>query len=410
MHHRAVEFDAILAPAETRWTFRAYAILTAAVGLVLFLWGPRMAGGGSSLYTAPLIRAASGVLIAVACFTWPLASIADPSAARRALIGFGAGHVALFLVLLTQRAALGNPRQADALLTGILFLGFVFSLTQSGLDRQPPANAGLTTLSIFGKSTPASSVETLRRRYQHQIREAALQEERHRLARDLHDSVKQQIFAIQTSAAAVQARFEGDPAGARAALEQVRSSARQAMAEMEAMLDQLRAAPLERAGLISALRQQCEALGFRSGAAVDFEAGTLPSEDAVSPGAQEALFRIAQEALSNVARHARAARVTVRLGVVANQLQLSVEDNGSGFDASQPESGMGIANMRVGCQNSVNAKWKCPHRRREGFRTFPPQRRSGTNPLAQPQSSPGRGSAPCRGVPEEALGGVSTGP
>ena len=58
--------------------------------------------------------------------------------------------------------------------------------------------------------------------YEQQIREAAAQEERNRLARDLHDAVKQQIFAIQTSAATAEARLDADPAGTREALAQVR--------------------------------------------------------------------------------------------------------------------------------------------------------------------------------------------
>ena len=56
------------------------------------------------------------------------------------------------------------------------------------------------------------------------------------MARDLHDAVKQQLFAIQTSAATAQARFSSDAAGAHTALEQVRASARDAMKEMEAMI------------------------------------------------------------------------------------------------------------------------------------------------------------------------------
>jgi signal transduction histidine kinase len=83
---------------------------------------------------------------------------------------------------------------------------------------------------------------SLRLQYEEQIREAARQEERVRLARDLHDAVKQQLFAIQAAAATVEARFDTDAAGARQALEQVRSSSREALTEMEVMLDQLQAA------------------------------------------------------------------------------------------------------------------------------------------------------------------------
>jgi signal transduction histidine kinase len=182
--------------------------------------------------------------------------------------------------------------------------------------------------------------------YKSEIRRAAAQEERNRLARDLHDSIKQQIFAIQTGAAAAQVRFDNDPAGAREALEGVRASAREAMAEMEAMLDQLRAAPLESVGLIEAIRKQCEALRFRTGAQVDVELTPIPDGRQLTPGAAESLFRIVQEALSNVARHARATEIRVNLAVTKGSLELRIQDNGAGFREAEVSPGMGLSNMR----------------------------------------------------------------
>lgn len=117
------------------------------------------------------------------------------------------------------------------------------------------------------------------------------------------------------------------------------------------MLDQLRATPLENAGLVEAIKKQCEALGFRTGAKVDFKVGVLPSNESLPPGAQQAIFRVAQEALANVARHARAKNVSVSLDSyggrpAGNCLELKVEDDGIGF---QPDSrrGMGTASMQA---------------------------------------------------------------
>ncbi|HEX2911185.1 MAG TPA: histidine kinase [Chloroflexia bacterium] len=183
-----------------------------------------------------------------------------------------------------------------------------------------------------------------------QISEAAAQEERNRLARDLHDSIKQQIFSISIGAATVQARWENDPPGALRALTEVRRIAREAMVEMNAMLQQLRPAPLEKVGLVAALREQCEALQYRSGATVVAALDDLPSDDRFPPGSQEALFRIAQEAFGNIARHARATHVGVRLYCQFAQghdlLTLEVSDNGQGFDTSQQSGGMGLHNMQ----------------------------------------------------------------
>jgi signal transduction histidine kinase len=187
----------------------------------------------------------------------------------------------------------------------------------------------------------------LRSEYEMQIRNAARQEERARLARDLHDAVKQQLFVIQTAGATAQARFDTDAAGARAAVEQIRTAAREAMTEMEAMLDQLQSAPISNAGLVAFLRKQSEAIGFRTGAAVSFTAGTLPDERALDPGARQAIARVAQEALSNVARPARARNVTVSLGVSDRALVLMVKDDGAGFapGGAPHQAGMGMANL-----------------------------------------------------------------
>jgi signal transduction histidine kinase len=210
------------------------------------------------------------------------------------------------------------------------------------------AGEWLAFTNLFRRPQDRPSVDDLRSEYEQRIREAAGQEERNRLARDLHDSIKQQIFVIQTAAATAEARFTADEAGARQAIEQVRSSAREAMVEMEVMLDQLRAAPLGNVGLVESLKKQCEALGFRTGARVEFTGTALPPVETIPPGAQQTIFRIAQEALANVARHARATLVEVTLGTTdTGALQLKVTDDGAGFDAARAASGMGLSNMQA---------------------------------------------------------------
>lgn len=192
--------------------------------------------------------------------------------------------------------------------------------------------------------------EALREQWAQQIHEAAAQAERSRLARELHDSIKQQLFSINVNAATVQARWENDEAGAKSALESVRGSVREAMAEMEAMLHNLRPAVLETIGLVEAVRQQCESLQYRTGANVTAEIGELPTNQEFPPGAQDAVFRIAQEALTNIARHARATNVRVRLHRQTRDdedaLWLKIADDGSGFDMASADNGMGLANIR----------------------------------------------------------------
>ncbi|HEY2294676.1 MAG TPA: sensor histidine kinase [Thermoanaerobaculia bacterium] len=206
--------------------------------------------------------------------------------------------------------------------------------------RRPlwPAESGIAALSI---------PDEIRQGLLRQIGESAAQEERNRLARDLHDSIKQQLFSINVGAATAQERWERDPEGARKALADVRRSAREAMVEMQAMLHQLQPKALGTAGLIEALREQCEAVGYRSGAEVALELGEPVPDDRMPPGAAEALFRMAQEMLANVARHARARDVRLWLGRQDEEVILRIEDDGQGFEPAAETSGMGLRNLRA---------------------------------------------------------------
>jgi signal transduction histidine kinase len=197
-------------------------------------------------------------------------------------------------------------------------------------------------------------VHELRQSLLRQAGESAAQQERNRLARELHDSIKQQIFGISMGAAAAQARWDGDPQGAATALEDVQRNAQEAMVQMNALLQQLSPTPLEKVGLSQALRDQCQAFGYRTGAEVQIIFGDLPADDRLHPGTQESLFRIAQEALSNVARHARAGQARLFLGLSGpdGPLVLEVRDDGQGFEPEAvqsgmgPHQGMGLGNIR----------------------------------------------------------------
>ena len=197
-----------------------------------------------------------------------------------------------------------------------------------------------------------AEVTALRSGWLAQAQQAAAQQERNRLARELHDSIKQQLFSLQMSLAAAQAHLPAEAERAQAALQNARLGAQEALAEMNALLQQLSPAPLEKVGLVQALRDQCEALGYRSGAAVEAAFGELPGEAQLPPGAQEGLFRIAQEALSNIARHARARQVRLVLGLATDRpaLELRIDDDGQGFDPQAQAAGMGLANMRQRAQ------------------------------------------------------------
>lgn len=327
---------------DTGLLLRAYAGAAVTVGGFITLWGPMFLATGAAdqpFGRAALVRVFGAIVWAAGLTAGGLACIDDPDERRRALAWFTAAHLIVWFFVFVQGYAVwggGLPTQVSWLL---LATTMVLATADPGAI---PA--------LIWRTDRRAGTRRLRSQYERQIGAAARQEERNRLARDLHDSIKQQLFVIQTAAATVETRFDGDRGGARQALDQVRSSAREALTEMDVMLDQLRAAPLTNAGLVEALKKACEALGFRTGAEVDFRLGRLPAAEAFLPGSQEAILRIAQEALANVGRHARARHVTVSLAADGDALApliLTVQDDGVGFEGEEPRSGMGLANMKT---------------------------------------------------------------
>jgi len=332
--------------AEIRWFLVAYAIVTVAVGIWLVGWGPMWFGGdldGVPFGRHALVRLAGSVVVAAGLVAYGISTVQHPRSLRRALLWFAIANTVVYLVANIQRHTVLEGDQG--LTTVEVFTGgtilAMYILWQS-IDVIEPAR--WQPLEFL--TGPLEHDEEVLSAYAEKLREAASQAERHRLARDLHDSVKQQLFVVQTAAATAQARFDADAEGAREAIGRVREATREAMTELEALLEQMRASPMELNGMVEALRQQCEAIGFRTGATVDFRLGSLPPNEGLAPGAAQSVFRAAQEALSNVARHARATKVEVSVDAVFPRFTLRVRDNGSGFDTNTTPRGMGLANLR----------------------------------------------------------------
>ncbi len=337
----------------TRLVFKVYAVVAWATGAVLYGWGGLLSPlplAGLPSADHVVVRLAGSVLLCLGFLAFAMARTLDEDGRRKALGWWAVGHavaalgvgVQLLAVVGFHRLGWGGAVTLGWLTAGS-YLFADFWLYPNGI---PWGGLGMQRHDSVLQELRQPSVRRLRSTYEEKIREVASQEERNRLARDLHDSIKQQIFVMHTAAATAQARFDADPAGARSAINQVRNAAREATAEMEAMLDQLRASPLENSGLIEALKKQCEALRFRTGADVRLVVKDLPSSETLPVGTQQVLFRVAQEALANVGRHARPKQVSITLESTPISVQLRVDDDGVGFDPAQPPAGMGLGNMR----------------------------------------------------------------
>jgi PAS domain S-box-containing protein len=169
-------------------------------------------------------------------------------------------------------------------------------------------------------------------------------EERQRLARELHDSVSQSLYAIQLGATMARERLEQDPAGVAQPIDHIKRLAEASQAEMRALIFALRPEALETEGLVAALNRQIEALRARHGIA----AQTIASAEPELPlEVKQALHRIGQEALWNTVKHARAGRVDVRLEAEGGSVVLEVADDGVGFDPDGSFPGhLGLRSMR----------------------------------------------------------------
>jgi signal transduction histidine kinase len=177
-----------------------------------------------------------------------------------------------------------------------------------------------------------------------QAHQLAAVEERQRLARELHDSVSQALYGIALGAKTARTLLDREPGRAVEPVDYVLSLAEAGLAEMRALIFELRPESLEIEGLVSALQKQISATAARYQIGVEAQLGDEPD----LPLAQkEVFYRIGQEALHNVVKHARATSVTVRLYERDGAPALDVEDDGVGFEQSQSFPGhMGLVSMQ----------------------------------------------------------------
>jgi signal transduction histidine kinase len=177
---------------------------------------------------------------------------------------------------------------------------------------------------------------------------SAQEDERKRIARELHDEIGQTLTALTVRLDLAQAAANGHAAEQPVAA--ARALARQSLEELHRLMHDLRPSVLDDLGLAAALHWFAEHRLVPHGISVRFEIGELP--DRLPAEMETAVFRAAQEALTNVDRHARAERVLVQIGVEDRRLVVEIEDDGEGFEpaAMTPRPGdargLGLLGMR----------------------------------------------------------------
>jgi PAS domain S-box-containing protein len=200
------------------------------------------------------------------------------------------------------------------------------------------ANARLGRQIARRKRVEEARTELLRRLV------GAQEEERRRIARELHDDLTQRLAVLAIDAGKLE-RLPGLPEDVG---ERARGMREQLVALSEgvhSLSRQLHPSILDDLGLVDALRAECLSLGQRDGLAVRFRARDVPA--GLPREVAFCVYRVAQESLRNVARHGQTARASVKLVATDGELVLCVRDRGVGFDlAGRGKAGLGLASMR----------------------------------------------------------------
>ncbi|MGC5167231.1 sensor histidine kinase [Luteimicrobium sp. DT211] len=314
----------------------------AAVWVALFPARPRRYGTAGDVAIFTVHVALSAVLVGLnpwfAIFAWTGFVIADERVPRRALPW---AVVPVALVLAASQTG-GFPSSPGGCVVWVIVAAVNYGIAMAlyvNIERGVQRNVELARTNIRLEAVIAENAG-LHAQLVVQAREAGVQDERQRLAGEIHDTLAQGLAGIVTQLEAADGATDDTVRSAH--LDRARALARESLTEARRSVRALRPEQLERATLGEALAEHAVEWTRVSGVPVQVEitGAVLPLPDDVG----SALFRVAQEALTNVAKHADASRVGVTLTYLSDVVVLDVRDDGVGFDpAARPSVHDGAA-------------------------------------------------------------------
>jgi signal transduction histidine kinase len=237
--------------------------------------------------------------------------------------------VGVLFGLLTTRGLVRRVRRLEQATLAVADGDYTITLPASGRDEVGRLETNFSTMT----RQLNSALDAERQRASGDARAA----ERARIAREIHDTISQHLFATRMIAAGMR---RADPANQQAqAIERI---SEEALRDMQALLVELRPASLDGAGLASALQEICMGYHDRLGVTVE-----TSLDDVIVPAPVEhALLRITQETCVNAVRHGNTTWLAVSMAHQDGHVQLVVRDNGTGFDPAAAHIGSGLAHIR----------------------------------------------------------------
>ena len=319
--------------------------VSAGVDAVTFPWGETVLMtqvGTAALYPIAVLTLLSSMLYVV---------VADIRQFRRGdrqqaiVLALGLGW---FLFTAVEETLVELGAIDFVFLTDFGFLGFVLMMSLQMVNSAIKTESELLDYRsnlvqmVAVRSAQLEDTQTL---LLAQAEEQATTAERNRLARELHDVITQLLFSINLVAGSLPRLWERDPEMAERSTGELQRLTRGALAEMRTLLRELRPHTIADTDLVVLVTHLGQGLAARHDMPVEIQAETTAP---LPPEVHIALYRIAQEAMSNVAKHANASSVKVNLAGTESRIDLSVADDGYGFETADmaADGSMGMDIMR----------------------------------------------------------------
>jgi len=192
----------------------------------------------------------------------------------------------------------------------------------------------------------------------------AQEQERHHIARELHDDISQKLVLLSIELQQLAASLPDSPAPLRNQIEPLMKRISEISSDTHALSHRLHSSKLETLGLVAAMKGFCRELAEQRDVKIDFTYSKVP--DILPPHVSLCLFRVLQEGLSNAVKHSGVRRFNVQLERLPDQLQLTIRDAGAGFDPGMAmhNDGLGLISMRERISNlkgtiSIVSKPQC---------------------------------------------------